>query len=396
MKEESTYRHLPSDPCLTKEQMFGYLDGTLTPLEQNACERHMADCEMCSDALEGLESVKDRAALSTPLPGDKVKPEAKIIPIAGTNKRLWYAAAASLVVILGTAVIFNSIINNDDSQLADHVSNNEASAETPAVTLADSISTPDVATNDRNKADVSDKIAQTDNIVSEAKSLNAAEGDADAPITAQEQPPVYAVEEFSAAEDENYVAAGAPEQINNSKTEVVQEETQNKTRPGFVEKAKSAVSENILKNDAPKSSAKRSELAAGSANEGQKKESADAKDNYSTAPSTVSDGDDVPSVQTDSAKSNGPSPNKPGDRDLELSYINGLQLYNAGQYNAALVFFDEVINYPAHSRFQDAEFQKANTLIKLNRKEEAKVLLKSIEAKKGVHAAEAAVLLKSL
>lgn len=45
--------------CLTTQQMRDYLSGHLTKKEQYAIEKHLASCDFCTDALEGLEAVKD-------------------------------------------------------------------------------------------------------------------------------------------------------------------------------------------------------------------------------------------------------------------------------------------------------------------------------------------------
>ena len=41
---------------LSQEQMIGYLKEELSSSEMNAVERHLLDCELCADAMGGLES----------------------------------------------------------------------------------------------------------------------------------------------------------------------------------------------------------------------------------------------------------------------------------------------------------------------------------------------------
>lgn len=41
-------------PCLTAEQLLGYAAGTLTADDLHRVEKHLVDCEICSDALEGV------------------------------------------------------------------------------------------------------------------------------------------------------------------------------------------------------------------------------------------------------------------------------------------------------------------------------------------------------
>lgn len=397
MSDNKTYHQLPQDPCLTQDQILGYLDGTLTPQEQNACERHMVDCDMCADALEGLQLVKDRAVLNAPLPATSGKADAKVIPLHKSNKRIWYAAAASVGVILGAAFLFKLMIGNDEASLADNKASEIISSDAPPAVMMDSvnsITTPaQSGSSDQQLASQDPKLANQPEVISSNHSV--AEGDVSAEYYADDAPVPAVAEELKLNEDEERPVAGFTQQWEQANADGDKNAEEQQRKPGLVEKAKSAVSQGALKKDAAKVNAQRSELSSGTTAPTVVQNSDSRNDNYSGAPATKESADAVV-ILSDSASAQSPHPLKPSDRDLELSYINGLQLFNSGQYNAALVFFEEVLKYPTHTRFQDAEFQKANTLIKLNRKEEARVLLKSIEAKKGVHAAEATELLKTI
>lgn len=46
--------------CLSQQQLLNYVQGKLTAEEQHEVEMHLSDCELCSDALEGLEAIKDK------------------------------------------------------------------------------------------------------------------------------------------------------------------------------------------------------------------------------------------------------------------------------------------------------------------------------------------------
>jgi anti-sigma factor RsiW len=46
---------LDHQDCIPEEKLLAYIDGRLTPQEANRVEQHLADCEFCSDALEGLK-----------------------------------------------------------------------------------------------------------------------------------------------------------------------------------------------------------------------------------------------------------------------------------------------------------------------------------------------------
>jgi len=41
--------------CISEERLLGYIEGKLSPQEANRVEQHLLECELCSDALEGLK-----------------------------------------------------------------------------------------------------------------------------------------------------------------------------------------------------------------------------------------------------------------------------------------------------------------------------------------------------
>ena len=46
--------------CPTQQQLLDYVQGRLTPEQQHEVELHLADCEMCSEAVEGLATIKQQ------------------------------------------------------------------------------------------------------------------------------------------------------------------------------------------------------------------------------------------------------------------------------------------------------------------------------------------------
>ena len=50
--------------CISEQTMFDYIDNKLSAKERHIVEKHMLDCELCSDAMEGLEIVRDRNRIS--------------------------------------------------------------------------------------------------------------------------------------------------------------------------------------------------------------------------------------------------------------------------------------------------------------------------------------------
>jgi len=57
MQEE--YKDLfTATQCPPQQQLLDYVQGKLTPEQQHEVELHLADCEMCSEAIEGLAAFK--------------------------------------------------------------------------------------------------------------------------------------------------------------------------------------------------------------------------------------------------------------------------------------------------------------------------------------------------
>lgn len=142
MNEKSTtYRNLPEDPCLTEAQLYGYIDGKLTPQEQHVVEKHVLDCDMCSDALDGLALVKNREKAAfvpsvtdqQPATEKETKPAdekgGRIIPLFGARGR--YAAAAAIILLLGFAWFLRDNFLSADKEKS--LSQNADSSASPTV-----------------------------------------------------------------------------------------------------------------------------------------------------------------------------------------------------------------------------------------------------------------------
>jgi hypothetical protein len=50
-------------PCLTFEQMLGYVEKKLSPALRSEVEKHLTSCEFCSEALEGFAAFPEKAKL---------------------------------------------------------------------------------------------------------------------------------------------------------------------------------------------------------------------------------------------------------------------------------------------------------------------------------------------
>jgi hypothetical protein len=101
----------PQTACLTEQAIYDYLDGKLLPTECHAVEKHLLDCAFCSEAMEGLELVKDRSKVMAPIPLAKGKDGAdhsatggRIVPFYFNTR---YAAAAVIILLIGSFAVLH-------------------------------------------------------------------------------------------------------------------------------------------------------------------------------------------------------------------------------------------------------------------------------------------------
>ena len=46
--------------CLSEDMLTKYISGKLSPAQKHELEKHLLDCEMCSDAVEGMSMISDK------------------------------------------------------------------------------------------------------------------------------------------------------------------------------------------------------------------------------------------------------------------------------------------------------------------------------------------------
>jgi tetratricopeptide (TPR) repeat protein len=121
---------LAEDNCITEMQLLDYIDKKLSTEENYAIETHLIDCDMCSDAVDGLmlqstekskqhlleinkeiqkkiAHIEEAILLTKPKPSNPIK-------ITSNNKKNW-AIAASLLFLLGVGgfSVFSFIKNQE-------------------------------------------------------------------------------------------------------------------------------------------------------------------------------------------------------------------------------------------------------------------------------------------
>jgi hypothetical protein len=435
MAEQRTYPFLPDDKCLTEQQLFDYIDGKLLVSEMHLVEKHLLDCAMCSDALEGLENVKHRGKVAAFSPGNNSeKPEEeekpKVIPL-WSNKRTIYSIAAAIVLLLCITVVMrmnlgdnnneaskkladNAIVKSD-SQNSQHVQDqNRFIPDTAPVAVSnDAMSNNPKGSPQKSaspKADVDSKTPtdyRNNTTTQSDMETSKAVGSVDVPATinhadeasgkmAEEDKVVVAFDDnnkdgdFNAVEKDQSNSSGS----NGAKT-TGDVPTSNAERGGVVDSKK----EGDRKNDYFKTKDSAQPTNAPASQPVVNQNAGAGPGGYtavSDSSTTLASGSQNEKASSSGAAHTESVNDEETEAQVNLSYQNGVKMLDAGKAQESLAYFDDVLNYPANANFQDAQWKKAQALIQLKRTDEAKVLLNDIVKKNGKYANDAKTKLKTL
>ncbi len=112
----------PTD-CISEQTIFDYIDNKLSTKERHAMEKHLVDCDLCSDALEGLEIVKDRnrIGLINQKINERIAPIVNKKKIIKINYRAITAVAAGLLLLIGSVFLFKEFTSTrmEEKNVAD-------------------------------------------------------------------------------------------------------------------------------------------------------------------------------------------------------------------------------------------------------------------------------------
>lgn len=96
--------------CLTPEVLTAYAENRLSNEDRYLVEKHLTDCELCSDAMEGMSLVKDKTEIKSIFIGIQKEIDKRILKkdrkILHVNFRMRLAAAAILITIVGVTFLF--------------------------------------------------------------------------------------------------------------------------------------------------------------------------------------------------------------------------------------------------------------------------------------------------
>lgn len=106
--------------CITNETMQKYVSGMLNAEEKHLVEKHLIDCEMCSDEVEGL-SLINQSNLNSIVSDINTQIDIKILKknkkVRLINYRIQAAAAVILILIFFSAFYIKNHFNDKSQQL---------------------------------------------------------------------------------------------------------------------------------------------------------------------------------------------------------------------------------------------------------------------------------------
>lgn len=114
--------------CLSEDTLMGYISNKLSPAKKHEVEKHLIDCELCSDAVEGWKMISDKqringatSALNQKIQQRTENKGVKIISLLQYRTR--FAIAASILLIISLVWFFrnNNAIKELDSRSAEKI-----------------------------------------------------------------------------------------------------------------------------------------------------------------------------------------------------------------------------------------------------------------------------------
>ncbi len=403
--------------CLTAHEIEQYVSGTLNEKEIRRVELHLADCPMCSDEVDGYALLKDKNKLPNIISelhtlADKKISGTKIIPLQSSrkkiNKRL-FSIAASLILLLGAGFIINFYMNNTGHDLAEIPSVNKALNE------------------DSGKAETINKEEQ-DRIVTDK---NIESGKIETKSVFDKNSGRAEIEEFNKNTDisESNINDETVEDNQKVTGENIKEE-EIVTDNEMIDLINTDVSSD-KKSIAINNQVNSKSLSKEKADSDNKSSDSRSRKNKTVSSENVQPSEEISFMTTRGGKSNN---NKTVDtkefekyksmresgilsfdmkiyeealkdfsdylkykpNDFEIRYKSGFAYFKLKRYSKAVIQFNKLINESINPYVDDAEWYKAQSLIKLGKNTEAKIVLNKIIVKNGKYQNQALDLLNSL
>ncbi|MES2397052.1 MAG: energy transducer TonB [Bacteroidota bacterium] len=117
MNDSLKHKIFTETDCISEQTMFDYIDKKLSARESHSVEKHLLHCELCSDALEGLElatNSRERIATINQKIREYIAVPKKETGIISFNYKLIISIAASVLLLIGGVFFFNQFSKKDE------------------------------------------------------------------------------------------------------------------------------------------------------------------------------------------------------------------------------------------------------------------------------------------
>jgi TonB family protein len=121
--KKPTYQLFNPSGCLTQKALLRYLNSGLSQIEIDQVHKHLDECELCRDAIDGVELTKDKAKLRETMAGLNRDLKEKLENVVSAkphktvflkNRWLFLGAAASVIILLGLLFFLTNMIDADN------------------------------------------------------------------------------------------------------------------------------------------------------------------------------------------------------------------------------------------------------------------------------------------
>ena len=109
MKQQGPDKIFTSTSCLNEEQLLRYTKNELSAIDKHQAEMHMIDCDLCSDALEGLVLLSGNKIIEDTLSEVRKLIHKDIKYKKPETYRIWLSAASLIFIIGITFYIYNQV-----------------------------------------------------------------------------------------------------------------------------------------------------------------------------------------------------------------------------------------------------------------------------------------------
>ncbi len=237
MSDSLKHKIFVETDCIPEQTMFDYIDKKLSAKECHAVEKHLLHCDLCSDALEGLELTKNRgriAAINQKI-SERIASPIKENKLVAFNYKLIISIAASILLLIGGVFFFNHF--NQKNEIAEFKSE-------PAISLPPSSTSVPIDETIQEKANT---VTPGESKLEQTKETEV--GNSGSLMTRREQ---ESVPEGKLTQEQSVVAsgAGAASRVSDVQSEIVQSEENVKAVPAPAPaKSSNSVSQNGFQKD---------------------------------------------------------------------------------------------------------------------------------------------------